>query len=118
MSGADVQDWLDRYLTAWESNDPAAVGELFTDDATYAFHPYDDPVRGRDAIVAAWLATKDEPGSWRAALEPTMVDGDRAVITGTTWYADGITYANLWVLRLAPDGRCSDFVEWFMEYPA
>jgi hypothetical protein len=43
-----------------------------------------------------------------------------AVVQGETAYHDEPprTYSNLWVIRLAGDGRCSQFTEWWMEQPA
>jgi hypothetical protein len=46
-----------------------------------------------------------------------MVEGDRAVAIGTTRYAGGEFYWNLWVLRFDEDGRCAEFVEWYMVQP-
>ncbi len=59
MTHADVQRWLDRYIAAWSSYDPKAIGDLFTDDAEYRYQPWADPVVGREAIVADWLENKD-----------------------------------------------------------
>jgi ketosteroid isomerase-like protein len=113
-----VQAWLDAYVEAWRTYDPAAIADLFTEDATYLYHPYDpEPLRGRDAIVADWLDDRDEPGSWSATYKPLLIEADRAVATGETRYADGRTFSNLFTLRFAPDGRCAEFVEWFMEHP-
>ena len=71
---------------------PASIGALFAEDATYAYHPYDEGdevVRGRQAIVADWLAERDEPGTWEASYRPLVVEGQRAVAEGTTSYANG-----------------------------
>jgi hypothetical protein len=110
---ASVAAWLDRYVRAWRSYDPAAIGELFSDDATYAYHPW-------DAIVADWRREPDAPDSWDGAYEPLAVDGDLAVVTGRTRYRnpDGslrTEYWNSWVLRFDDDGRCAEFTEWYME---
>jgi ketosteroid isomerase-like protein len=118
---AAVADWLDRYVQAWRTYDPAAIGELFSEDATYAYHPWDEqPVSGRDAIVANWLEDQDAPGSWEAAYEPLAVDGDVAIATGRTRYTnpDGSVrdeYYNSFVLRFDGEGRCVAFTEWFMK---
>ena len=118
-----VQQWLDRYVDAWRTYDPDAIGDLFAEDATYKYHPYDpEAVSGRDAIVADWRENQDEPASWTAHYEPYAVDGDRAVAIGESRYtnADGSLrdlYFNLWTLRFDDDGRCVDFVEYFMELP-
>ena len=118
LTDEQLQAWLAAYVDAWRSYDSAAIEQLFGDDATYAYHPYDEPLRGRDAIVAEWLGDRDEPGSWEAHYRPLMIDGDRAVATGETRYAEGRVFSNLFVLRFDSDGRCSEFVEWFMEQPS
>jgi len=116
---ASVQAWLDRYLEAWRSYDPAAIGDLFSVDATYAFHPLDEPTRGRDAIVAAWVESPDAAGSWQAEYRPLIVEGDTAVAEGWTKYSgNGVPtreFANHFVMRFDNDGRCTTFTEWYMQ---
>ena len=64
MNAQSVAAWVDRYVAAWESNDPAAIGDLFAEHATYRQRPDDEPWQGRDGIVAGWLENKDDPGDW------------------------------------------------------
>jgi hypothetical protein len=119
MTPDALQAWLDAYVAAWRSYDPDAIGALFTEDACYAYHPWDtadEVVRGRDAIVASWLDGQDEPGSWEAAYRPGLVAGDSATAVGVTRYADGQVFDNLWELRF-DGGRCADFIEWYMRRP-
>ena len=116
MSEADVRRWIDAYVQAWRTYD--GIGELFSADATYRYHPYDEPLVGREAIERSWLAEREDPASWEASYAPLLFDGDRVVVTGETRYAEGRDFSNLWVLRFDEDGRCSDFVEWYMEHPA
>jgi SnoaL-like domain len=62
----DVRVRLDAYVEAWQTYDPAAIVALFTENATHAYHPWDEGeglVQGHDAIVADWLEEQDEPGS-------------------------------------------------------
>jgi len=122
MTRDEVQRWLDDYVAAWRSYDPEAIGDLFAEDAEYRYHPWDEPIGGRDAIVADWLAGRDEPGTYEGHYAPYAVDGDRAVAVGESRYTnpDGTfrtLYHNLWTLRFDGDGRCVDFVEYFMELP-
>jgi len=123
MTHDDVQRWLDRYVAAWRSYDAAEIGDLFAADAMYRYHPYDEvPVKGRDAIVVDWVDDPDEPRSWDAWYKPYSVDGDRAVAIGETAYtnSDGSLrdlYYNVWTLQFDDDGRCVDFVEYFMALP-
>jgi ketosteroid isomerase-like protein len=119
MTREQVQGWLDAYVEAWQSYDADAIGALFSEDATYAYQPYEeDPTRGRDAIVAVWLRERDSPGSWEAQYAPLLIEGDRAVATGETRYREGRRFSNLFVLRFDDSGRCAEFVEWYMEQPA
>jgi uncharacterized protein (TIGR02246 family) len=131
MTRDEVQAWLERYIAAWATYDPAAIGDLFTEDAIYRFHPSDEGFVGRESIVSAWLeptgdaSALDEPGTWDAHYEPFSVAGDRAVAVGwTRYYADAskskITnfWDNVYLLEFGPDGRCSSFTEFFVDRPA
>jgi hypothetical protein len=122
MNRSDLQDWLDRYVEAWRTDDAGQVASLFTDDAVYRYRPYGGDahaVTGRDAIVAAWLEEGDPPDSWEAAYQPWAIDGERAVATGTSRYfasdrGPERTFHNAFLLRFAPDGRCAEFTEYYM----
>ena len=59
MERAAVVAWLKAYMHAWETYSPEAIGNLFTEDASYSFHPYDKPVIGRQAIVDTWVKDQD-----------------------------------------------------------
>lgn len=126
MDEAAVASWLDRYVAAWRSYDPEGIGALFANDAVYRFQPWEDPaeaVRGRDAIVANWLETPDEPGSWTAEYRPWAVDGDRAVAVGVSRYfatADGAPeteFHNVFLLRFDDACRCTEFTDVYMRRP-
>jgi len=111
-----VQNWLDRYLIAWASNEPDDIRALFTEDASYAGSPLDPaPWIGREGIVDGWLRARDEPGSWTFEGAPLAYSDGIGLVQGRTDYSDGRVYANLWVIRLTDDGRAHSFVEWFME---
>jgi ketosteroid isomerase-like protein len=115
-----VQEWLDRYVEAWRSYDEDAIRALFAPDAEYSFHPYDpEPEHGHDAIVKAWRKDPDEAGSWAASYSPVLIEGDRAIAKGRTRYSnDARPYWNLFELEFDADGRCTRFVEWFMQPPS
>jgi uncharacterized protein (TIGR02246 family) len=118
MTTERVQAWLDAYVEAWRTYDADAIGALFSEDATYAYTPFGEPLRGRAAIVESWRTDNpDEPGSWEAAYAAQLVDGDRAAATGETRYAGGERFSNVFLMRFDADGRCSDFVELFMQHP-
>ena len=112
-----IRQWMGKYIAAWETNAPDDIRALFTEDAVYATRPYDpDAWRGREQIVDRWIASADEPEDWRFEWSVLGSDGDLAFVQGRTTYLDDRpSYENLWVIRLAPDGRASAFTEWFME---
>jgi hypothetical protein len=118
MAGLDaVTKWIAGYRRAWESNDADDIRALFGETASYRTEPYADPWLGQDEIVAHWLAAADEPGETTFDWMPVAVTDEVAVVEATTVYRDGPTYRNLWVIRLAPDGRATGFTEWWMEEP-
>jgi uncharacterized protein (TIGR02246 family) len=114
-----VAEWVDRYVRAWNSNDPDDIGALFADDAAYFTEPFAMPWRGRQAIVDRWLGRKDQPGQTEFTWRPVAVTTDVAVVHGVTTYrTPPHTYSNLWVIRLDHEGRCTEFTEWWMEHPS
>ena len=124
MDHTSFQRWLDDYVEAWRTYDEEAIGALFSEEASYRYHPWDDgneSLQGRTAIVAGWLSDRDEPGSWSAAYRPWAIEGDRAVATGVSRYfgADTRTvvreFHNVFLCRFDDEERCCDFTELFLE---
>jgi hypothetical protein len=128
MNRESAQDWLDRYVAAWLSYDPQAIADLFAEDVDYRYHPSDEPIVGRAAVVASWLgeddsgtaSSRDAPGTYDAEYAPVAVDGGTVVATGTSRYrkeAGGAVtriYDNCFVMRFDDEGRCRDFTEYYV----
>jgi ketosteroid isomerase-like protein len=123
MTHDDLQG-LDGYVAAWASNDPAEIGDLFTEDAVYSYRPWENDevtARGRDAIVAAWTSHEEDPTESDAQYRPYTVEGNRAVAVGWSRYRatesePEKTIHNAYLLEFDDDGRCSSFHEfWFLE---
>jgi hypothetical protein len=117
---ADLQaltGWIEGYIRAWNSNDPADIGALFAEDARYYPEPFRRPWHGRDQIIRKWLARRDEPGQTTFDWHIIANTDDVAVIQGTTHYPTR-TYSNLWLIRLDTGGQCREFTEWWMRQPA
>ena len=131
MDRTDAQEWLDRYVAAWLSYDADDIASLFTEDVLYRYHPYDDPIVGREAVVASWLgeansdgaSTRDAPGTYAAQYEPVAVDGEIVVATGTSSYRERLdgpivrVYHNCFVMRFDAEGRCQEFTEYYIRRP-
>jgi ketosteroid isomerase-like protein len=131
VDGTGAQAWLDNYVAAWLSYDEEDIRALFAEDIAYRYHPFDDPIVGREAVVASWLgdsdsddaSTLDEPGTYSARYAPVAVDDDVVVATGTSSYSerpDGPvvrTYHNCFVMRFDNEGRCREFTEYYIQRP-
>jgi ketosteroid isomerase-like protein len=127
----DVDRWLEAYVEAWTTYDRERIRALFSDDVEYRYHPYDEPVRGSDAVAEAWLgegdhqgaSTRDEKGTYEAAYRAVAVEGDVAVATGSTSYSSKAggpvdkVYDNCFVMRFDSAGRCREFTEWYVQRP-
>ena len=63
------------------------------------------------------IRIKDEPGDTEFTWKTLATDGDLAIVQGDTRYRDPQRrYSNLWVIRLDPDGRATEFTEWWMRH--
>lgn len=114
-AAAKFDHWVARYVAAWNSNDPAAIGALFTADARYFTAPYRDPWAGRDEIIREWIAIGDRAGDTDFRYQVLTASEDLGIVKGVTRYrSEGLIYHNLWEIRLEGD-RCREFVEWWME---
>ena len=118
---ASVAAWLDKYVQAWKSYDPAQIGALFSAEARYYYGPFEEPIVGREAIVASWREDRDAEGSYDAHYAPVTVEGMTAVSNGRSLYytAGSQTverqFDNIFLLRFNDQGECIEFREWFME---
>jgi ketosteroid isomerase-like protein len=112
---ATVRRWLAGYEAAWRAPGTAGLAGLFTSDATYLQSPYQQPVAGLDAIKRMWEDERDGPEEvFTLATDVLAVDGPMAVVRAEVCYGDPPRqeYRDLWVIRLADDGRCTWFEEW------
>lgn len=114
-SRAGIDRWVQGYVKAWNSNEPADIGALFAEDGAYFTEPYADPWRGRAEIVAGWLRQRDEPGDTDFSYEVIAVEGDLGVVRATTNYTtSGKRYSNLWLIRLDGQERAVEFIEYWI----
>ena len=126
---AEVDRWLADYVAAWKSYDRRDIAALFGEDVAYRYHPGDDPIVGRDDVVASWLeegefadaSDRDEPGTYDAEYRAVAVDGDVAVAVGASTYSEepggpvAKTFDNCFVMRFDEAGKCIEFTEWYVE---
>jgi hypothetical protein len=54
LTHGDGQDLLEAFKQAWEGRDPDLAVALFAEDAEYREDPFEEPLRGENAIRAYW----------------------------------------------------------------
>lgn len=114
--------WFDNYGAAWANRGSAAIGDLFDPDALYRADPFDDGVSGREQIIAEWMEgfEDDSDESFEFRHEVIAVDGDVGVVQGWIEYTGGKNlgkWRNLFVVKLSPEGRCREYLEWYFQDP-
>ncbi|GGM28473.1 nuclear transport factor 2 family protein [Promicromonospora citrea] len=108
-----VSTWVDAYERLWRTPGTDALGELFTDDATYRTSPWAEPVQGLPALAAFWEDGRDGPDEdFTMRSSVVAVDGATAVVRVEVDYGSGDRWRDLWLLELTQDGRCTAFEEW------
>jgi SnoaL-like domain len=113
VSRADFEAWIAGYERAWRTAGVEMLGELFSEDASYRMSPYEEPVRGLEAIGELWERERQGPDeAFEMSREVVAVEGSTAVARIEVAYGNGDEYRDLWVVRFAPDGRCREFEEW------
>ena len=115
--------WLTRYIEAWRSGDPAAIGDLFSDDVSYSQTGGRTSIAGREVVVRDWLEAAYEPeAAWEAYDEALAIEDQVHVAVGSTRYfgEGGVRedFSNIFVCRFDDEGRCSELREWWMRAPS
>jgi hypothetical protein len=115
--------WLDDYGSAWERQDPDAAAAIFSEGATYAWGPFTEPIKGRQAIRDAWkYATQGQQNNIKFDYEVLAVVDGRGI---ARWWASmdslpagtPVRMEGIFLVELAEDGRCDTFQEWWNEDP-
>ena len=115
MDREGVAAWIAGYERAWRTPGTDPLAALFSPDATYLYDPYEEPVRGLDALRPWWEEGRDGPDeAFTMSSEVLAVDGDVAVARVEVSYGEPVRqeYRDLWVMRFDGDGRCAAFEEW------
>jgi ketosteroid isomerase-like protein len=117
----NAKTFVERYLVAWNSNQPEDIAAAFTEDIVYKGYPTDpNPAVGLEQLVKKWQSWADEPGSWSFEYGVFVQDERAAVIRAVITYSDGPkagVYDNVWLLRFAPDGRVAEFTDYWVQRP-
>jgi ketosteroid isomerase-like protein len=117
ITHGEAQDLLDAYKRAWEGRDPDAAVDLFTPDVEYRADPFEEPMRGANAIRAYW----NEAAATQVHVE---FDAERIWVSGGTvlasWHvaytrratAERVRRRGFMTLELGEGGKVRRFREW------
>ena len=61
MDRAWVEAWVAGYERAWRTPGTDGLQALFAPEVTYLFDPYEEPVRGLEALGPWWEEGRDGP---------------------------------------------------------
>jgi len=118
MNTDDLRNWLSAYGTAWETRNPEAASELFSEDALYFETPYAEPFSGREGVKGYWTKVTGDQ-------REIDFDSEALGFTGTTgvarWSArfklasnDAAVELNgVFLLEFDENGSCSRLREWW-----
>ena len=117
ISREDAAAFVEAYGRTWERWDYSGFVDLFSDEVVYVAHATQETVVGRTALASYIRKEAAEQGEVSVRMGSPVIEGDRVAaefwVTATSG-SDTATIAGCFVVRLAQDGRCSDFREyWF-----
>jgi ketosteroid isomerase-like protein len=118
LTRQQLTGWLDAYFEAWRSNDRAEVEALFAPDAVYSYGPFRDPARGRDQIVANWVAD-GAPLTVDHRYEILALTDDVGIVHWNIrqkahyFHEPTLEMDGILVLRFDERGSCTEHLEWF-----
>jgi len=109
--------FVDSYGRAWEGWDVSGFVDLFSPEVVYVAHATEETVVGRTALASYIRKEAAEQGQVSVRMGNPVIDGDRVAAEFWVIATSGnrvATIAGCFVARLASDGRCSFFREyWF-----
>jgi ketosteroid isomerase-like protein len=117
VSRENAVAFVDAYGRTWESEDVPGFVDLFSEEVVYVAHATEETVVGR-AALASYLRKEDaEQGEVRVRMGDPVIEGDRVAaefwVTATSGNG-AATIVGCFIARLAEDGRCASFREyWF-----
>ena len=116
MNPGAINDWAERYRSAWEEADSEAVAELFMQEGTYRDNIYELPHRGRRGVIAYWEGVTSAQSDVSVKMGKPYVDGNRAVVefwTKMTVAGNPVTLAGALFLEFNEDGLCRSLHEYW-----
>lgn len=112
------QNWLNAYGRAWEERDPQAAADLFAEDGTYQITPFEQPLRGRNAIYDYWTSVPQSQEDVHFRYEVLAVSEYLGVARWQTNFVRipsraRVNLDGIFVAAIDAEDRCTVFKEWW-----
>ncbi|MGH8869566.1 MAG: nuclear transport factor 2 family protein [Actinomycetes bacterium] len=121
MTRDELERWVATYERAWRTAGTDVLADVFTEDVVYRMSPYDPGAHGLDAVGDIWDREREGPDeAFTMTASVVACDGDIGVVRVEVRYGPprGQEWRDLWIVRLAADGRCAEFEEWPIAPPS
>jgi hypothetical protein len=113
-----LSEWLDAYGVAWQTRDPEAAAELFSEDAVYQWGPFGHRLRGRLMIREAWAEALEDQQNVEFGYEVLSASARSGLVR---WWCSsdhpdrGVRERDEGIFRISFDetGLCDCFEEWW-----
>ena len=115
MTREEFARWLACYEEAWRTDGTDLLTELFAPNATYSPGPYEQQIRGLDAIAGMWEVERNGPDeAFTMDSEIVAVDGAIGIARIQVEYhgPPAQEYRDVWIVEVDADGLCVSFEEW------
>jgi hypothetical protein len=118
MNFESFNTWLGAYGRAWETRDPQAAANLFTEETTYQETPFDRTMRGLSAIMDYWSEVPRNQDQIRFGYEILSVTETIGI---AHWWATFVRIPSkvqvkldgILIATLDEKNRCCTFKEWW-----
>jgi hypothetical protein len=112
------RSWLEDYRRVWEKRELEVIDTLYADDVRYFETPFDDPMEGREAVLAYSKQNAGAQRDIRFWHEPIAVTGDIGIArwgASFTRVPSGakVELDGTFIIRFDDYGRCRELREWW-----
>jgi SnoaL-like domain len=112
--------FVDGYGRTWQGWDLSGFVDLFSEEVVYVAHAMHETVVGKPALASYIQKEAAEQGQVSVRMGKPVIAGDRVAaefwVTATSG-SETATFAGCFIARLASDGLCVNFREYWFDVP-
>jgi SnoaL-like domain len=120
MKEESFNSWLEAYGRAWQTRDAHAAAALYTETATYQVTPFDEPIRGKLAILEYWQGVVSTEQDIEFGFEVLAVTESAGI---ARWWASFMRVPpalptkldGIFLIEMNDAGLCTSLREWWVK---